>query len=226
VIVVDDASLTPPPPDVERLLAEERVVYERLPAERGPAAAANHGVRAARGAWIAFLQDVDLWAPEHLATVLDACGAGGAAGVDFGYSAAWIVDDELRIRGFRPAPKPEGLETALLEANVLGRSAVVFRPELWHRGGGYDEWLGAYADWDLWIRWSRIGRGCMVPTATVASTAGPDGEATRELRELKRRYGGDARRAGIRFGSGVATGAEPPLDARPPWLADEARTES
>jgi len=220
VIVVDDASPTPPPPDVERLLADERVVYERLPAERGPAAAANHGVRAARGAWIAFLQDVDLWAPEHLATVLEACDAVGA---DFGYSAAWIVDDKLRIRGFRPAPKPEALQLALLEANVLGRSAVVFRPELWHRGGGYDEWLGAYAAWDLWIRWSRIGRGCMVSTATVASTAGPDDEASRELRELKRRYGGDARRAGIRFGSGAATRSEPPLDARPPWLAEESR---
>jgi glycosyltransferase involved in cell wall biosynthesis len=224
VILVDDASQTPPPPEVERLLADERVVYQRLPVQRHRAAAANHGVRDARGDWIAFLQDTDLWAPEHIATVLEACGSESA---DFGYSAAWVVDDERRIRGFLPAPTPDNLEHALLEANILSSSAVVFRPEIWQRAGGYDEWLGPHAEWDLWIRWSRIGRGCMVSTATVASLAAPHRDAGRELRELKRRYGRDAKRAGIRFGSGAADAAsEPPLDVLPPWLADESRTQT
>ena len=230
VIVVDDASETPPSADVRPALDDERVKLVRLPGEHGPAAAANVGVRDARGAWVALLNDCDLWAPHHLATLLEVSSRDDA---EYGYCAAWLVDEQWRIRGFHPAPAPDAVASALLEANVIARSSVIFRNELWHRGGGFDEWLTVLADWDLWLRWSRLGRAGMVPTASVA-TAGDDGDepskraaAARELRELKRRYARDAKREGVRFGqrassSAPTEGEAPPHGVRPPWLADES----
>jgi glycosyltransferase involved in cell wall biosynthesis len=217
VIVVAEGS---PPPDVERAPADERVTIAAWPEGRGEAAARNLGVRRARGRWLSFLEPGDLWAPHHLATLVE---AGERADAEFAYCATWLVHPDLRIRSFCPAPSPDALERVLLEQNALRISGVVARRELFARAGGFDEWLTRLADWDLWIRWSRIARACMVPTATIAAVDRADArEASDELRELARRYGRDARRAGVRFGSGQTRrdDDEPPVDARPPWLAE------
>ena len=65
VIVVDDGS--PDGEELERALGPylERVRYMRQE-NRGAGAARNHGVREARGEFIAFLDSDDLWMPEYL----------------------------------------------------------------------------------------------------------------------------------------------------------------
>ncbi len=65
VIVVDDAS-----PDVTaevvRQVDDPRLRYVRHETNRGLAAARNTGIAHARGAYIAFLDDDDLWLPDKL----------------------------------------------------------------------------------------------------------------------------------------------------------------
>ena len=65
----------------------------------------------------------------------------------------------------------------------------------------------------------------MVPTATVAELEdGITPPPARELRELKRRYRGDARRAGVRFAAGdmPQVAGTSTVEARPPWLVERA----
>lgn len=64
VIVVDDGNDTP----VE-LPADERVRVLRHEVTRGAAAARNSGIRAARGRYISFLDDDDVYPPGRLATI-------------------------------------------------------------------------------------------------------------------------------------------------------------
>ncbi len=69
VVVVDCSAGSAAPTDVERLLADARVTVT-AGTQSSAALARNRGVRAARGRWLAFLDDSDLWAPGHLATML------------------------------------------------------------------------------------------------------------------------------------------------------------
>lgn len=66
LIVVDDASPSPP-----ELPGDPRVRLVRRAVNGGPAAARNTGLEAARGRYVAFLDDDDLWLPRRLALALE-----------------------------------------------------------------------------------------------------------------------------------------------------------
>lgn len=221
VIVVFHGSVGPIPASVEPLVTDARVRCERAP-KLNASGARNFGVRCSRADTIAFLDDADVWAPRHLPTML----ALGAA--DFAYSASWIVDAQREIVGFQTVPGPDKLAVDILGHNAIGTpSSVVASRDLWARAGGFDEWLDVLAPWDLWIRWSRAGTARMSATPTVAARAGAllAPSAHGELRELKRRYGGDAKRAGVRFGTLPPIVPAPADGARPPWLVEQPTTE-
>ena len=126
------------------------------------ARARNLGIGAARGHWIAFLDDDDLWSPDKLRRQIDAAGAANAG---FVYASAVIVDDGLRVRSEWPAPPSERLESVLLVRNALpaGASNVVVKAPLLDEVGAFDERLTHLADWDLWIRLARNASAASCP---------------------------------------------------------------
>jgi glycosyltransferase involved in cell wall biosynthesis len=68
-IVVDDGSQDETPA-VLRSCADPRVRFRRLDPNRGVAAARNAGIEAARGAFVAFLDDDDEYLPDYLEAVV------------------------------------------------------------------------------------------------------------------------------------------------------------
>jgi len=60
-------------------LADDRVRVLTLPAKGGAPNARNQGAQAARGAWVAYLDDDDEWLPSKLEIQLGAAAASGAA---------------------------------------------------------------------------------------------------------------------------------------------------
>ena len=73
VVVVDDGSATAAP--VVPPFDDPRVRIARNDRSLGVAGARNRGIEAARGEWIAFLDDDDVWAPAKLRRQLDAATA-------------------------------------------------------------------------------------------------------------------------------------------------------
>lgn len=190
VVVIDDSSDATVPKD----LAASGISLIRQSPHAGVAAARNRGAEAAAGDWIAFLDDDDLWAPDHVSSLVGACEACRA---DFGYSASWVVDERRRVLWQRPAPPPARLGRLLELRNAIGSpSGVVVRADFWRRTGGFDTTLAAMADWDLWFRWAGTGTAATTNKPTLAYTEHPANMSLdmqlvlREFETLKARYGG------------------------------------
>jgi glycosyltransferase involved in cell wall biosynthesis len=171
LVVVDDGSSDG---TAERLaaLADPRMRVIRHESSRGVAAARNAGIRAARGAWVAFLDDDDLWAPHKLRAQLDEASEAGA---DVVYAAAVIVDEARNVLAADIFPSPDELEPRLLRSNVIpgGCSSVVARSALLREVGGFDERLTYTEDWELWIRLVRAGRVAACSEVLVAHVEHP-----------------------------------------------------
>jgi glycosyltransferase involved in cell wall biosynthesis len=181
-------------------LGDPRIVLDALPAPIGVAAARNRGIERARGTWVAFLDDDDLWAPGRLRASIDA--AGGASVV---YGARLLVDERREALAASLAERPEEVPERIRHANVIGGpSAVMVRTEQLRRAGGFDTAFSALADWDLWLRVVEPGGVAACPDLLVAYTEWPqnmhvrDPDAVlREFAALNDKHGGDLDEAGF-----------------------------
>jgi glycosyltransferase involved in cell wall biosynthesis len=164
-IVVDDGSDTPSPDSPP--FDDPRVRLIRHETNLGVAAARNTGIGAARGSWIAFLDDDDIWAPTKLVSVI---GAVDRAGADFGYSSVIVVDSGLTPIRVMPAAPSRGLHEALLRRSVIpsGASNVVAKVSLLSQAGEFDPELSTAADWEMWLRLAKAGRAEAVNEPLVA----------------------------------------------------------
>jgi glycosyltransferase involved in cell wall biosynthesis len=165
VIVVDDGSTDDTLARVGALEAPGlRVLH--LPTSHGVARARNAGIAEARGEWLAFLDDDDVWAPHKLRRQLDRAAETRAS---FVYGACVGVSESGVILRTEPLPLADGLDWRLLVSNVIpaGASNIIARLELVRRIGGFDEKLDHLADWDLWIRLAQAGGGAACPDLLV-----------------------------------------------------------
>lgn len=155
VIVVDDGSQDETSLRLDEL-EDPRLVVIRHEVSRGVAAARNAGISAARGRWVSFLDDDDLWAPRKLRAQVDGADAAGAV---FAYSAGGGLDASRRFLFAVPPPDPATITKALLRWNVIwcGCSNVLARADVVRGLSGFDQRLVQLADWDLWIRLALAG---------------------------------------------------------------------
>jgi glycosyltransferase involved in cell wall biosynthesis len=207
VIVVDDGSDEPAASALAQL-DEPGVRVIRHETNRGVAAARNSGIEAARGGWLAFLDDDDLWAPHKLRTQL---GMARDEGAVFCYAAALVLDERGAVTGLVPAPPPTGLVLRLLPGNAIpaGASNMVARADVIRDLGGFDEALFQLADWELWIRLSQAGRGAACTEPLLAYIHHPQNmlltdkrDLTREFEYLAEKHRALCERYGIEFDRG------------------------
>jgi glycosyltransferase involved in cell wall biosynthesis len=166
VIVVDDGS-SDGTADAVASIGDDRIRLLRHQKPLGVAMARNAGAGAARGSWVALLDDDDLWAPDKLKRQLEAAAAAEAGWV---YAGVVEVDAEGRLLGGSAPPSPEELLAGLRRRNLMpaGSSNVVVRSDLLSASGGFDPRLRHLADWDLWLRLAGLGRPACVPAPLVA----------------------------------------------------------
>ena len=154
LIVVDDGSTDSSAQIVSRLQSEfgGRIVYASQ-RNAGPYAARNHGLTLARGAFIAFLDADDWWAPDCLQKLLAALEGDGTAalaycgwqniGLEGGRGAPYVPPDyelEDKATRFLRAAAPWPIHAALVRRSVIDEV------------GGFDLDLLTCMDYDLWLR--------------------------------------------------------------------------
>ncbi len=194
VVIVDDGSAATAP---RALLAGRRDAPVRLirhDVARGVAQARNRGADEARGEWVAFLDDDDLWAPEKLAVQLGALADARSA---FGYAGALRVSAALEVFSEMRPPGANVLRHLLLERSAIpaGASNVIISTELFRDLGGFDEEFSQLADWDLWLRLAAASRPAVADALLIAYVQHPAnmlaterGSIVDEFRGLERKH--------------------------------------
>lgn len=157
VVLVNDGGAPPVLPEGFPL----SVVRVDLRENRGRAGAAEAGIAAATGDFITFLDDDDLAAPEHLATL---AGLTGSAGVRVAYTDAAVAVYELDDQGGGPGgggwtcrerrlPYSRDFDPdILLIDNYIPFNTLLIERGLFAEVGPFDPTLPFFEDWDFLIR--------------------------------------------------------------------------
>ncbi|HEX6903204.1 MAG TPA: PIG-L family deacetylase [Thermoanaerobaculia bacterium] len=154
VVLVNDGGEPPAVPEGYPL----PVVRVDLAENRGRAGAAEAGIAAATGDYVAFLDDDDLAAPEHLSTL---AGLVSAAGVRVAYTDAAVAAYELDGDGWvcreRRLPYSRDFDPdVLLVDNYIPFNTLLIERGLFAEAGPFDPALPFFEDWDFLIRLSGV----------------------------------------------------------------------
>lgn len=209
VIIVDDGS-TDETADVARSYAAryaDIVRYLRL--ERGREwRARNHGLAAATGEFVQFLDSDDLIAPEKLATQVRALAAHPECDISYCYVREYAMGDPVPVRpARRTGMRFDTLFPAILSGRIWPYPAPLFRRSLIDRVGGFLE-LSAYPDWELECRMGAAGvrlHHCRLFLAETRNTHRVEGrrrsikppDTLRDVARIHELILGHARSAGV-----------------------------
>jgi len=154
IIVVDDGSNVPLPP----MLAErfgDIVVCFRHESSCGAPAARNFGATHAKGEFVAFLDDDDIWHPEKLEKQMAAFSSlGEEYGVVYCGYDFWIDGSVIERKNIYH--EADRLHEVALAGCPVGSPTPVIKKIFFEAVGGFDDSLPACQDWDLWIRLSSV----------------------------------------------------------------------
>ncbi|WP_298262449.1 glycosyltransferase family A protein [uncultured Lutibacter sp.] len=157
IIVIDDGSSN----DDSKLLCTqfEKVTYIKITNSGGPAKPRNTGIKAAKGKYIAFVDDDDLWLPnkvEQQVTVLE-------KNADFGLAHGYceLIDEnslplnEIVGKPGKPDVKHGDVSLKMIGNWTLMTSSVLLRKELIDQVGFFNEVMPpAGEDVEFWVRCS------------------------------------------------------------------------
>lgn len=166
VVLVDDGSPEPLPSDATHLTVPVRVVsHDR---NRGIPAARNSGVQAARGEWIAFLDQDDQWAPHKLArqwrclqnepdpqrtVVFGRCLVAPEGNAPQG----WVFPSTAAVARLHQNRRNCAREL-MLRGNIVPFVTLLVHQSVWRRYGALDENLrGGSDDFELVLRLAAEG---------------------------------------------------------------------
>jgi glycosyltransferase involved in cell wall biosynthesis len=156
LIVADDGSSEPAAEYLRALERRERVRVLWRPHTGNAGKMRNAALEQARGAFVAFMDSDDLWAPTKLETQLATMRSHPECG--WSYSAFVLVDahgaplPSERSRRWTPHHGPVFEETVRGAISIRSPSVVVARTELVREAGAFDEAIDCAEDFDLWTR--------------------------------------------------------------------------
>jgi glycosyltransferase involved in cell wall biosynthesis len=144
IIIIDDASRDDTPAYLNSL-QDPRIVHFRQDTPRGSVAALNRGFALARGAYLTWSSDDDLYAPEAVARMVATLEAD--AGVDFVYAPYAMIDRDGKVLHQARVEDPAGLD----RDNYVGH-CVLYRRKVYETVGDYHPEPFLAEEYEYWLR--------------------------------------------------------------------------
>lgn len=166
VIVVDDARSKTARSVVESF-GDERVSYVHNDRAAGGAGTRNAGVARARGEWVAFLDDDDLWLPEKLRRVDNLIASVPDVGFVYTGHEKFSSGSNAVTEVVKPELRGWVQDELLYRNRIGGMSVAVARRDLLEAVGGLDERFSSLQDLDLFVRLAGVGIFDFVPDPLV-----------------------------------------------------------
>jgi GT2 family glycosyltransferase/MoaA/NifB/PqqE/SkfB family radical SAM enzyme/Flp pilus assembly protein TadD len=176
LIVVNDAGS-----DVENVVSSfqgsQPITYIRHGKNRGLAAARNSGIKLARGKYIAYLDDDDVFYPHHIETLVAFLES---SEYKVAYTDAYRAYQEKKNGEYvvikRDVPYSFDFDyDRILETNFVPVLCFMHERSCVEEAGLFDESLKRLEDWDLWIRMSRKFKFAHIKQLTCEFTWRTDG---------------------------------------------------
>ena len=169
VIVVNDAGQDVG--EIVRTFADRlKIVYQNNRQNQGAGGARNTGMSLARGQYIAFLDDDDIYYPAHLQILIESLAANlDVIGV---YSDAVQVNilmegSEKKVISRQVVFSVDYSLDILLVQNFIPNLCLVIRSSILSKTGGFDVQLKALEDWEWLLRLAQHGLLKHVPLVTA-----------------------------------------------------------
>jgi glycosyltransferase involved in cell wall biosynthesis len=158
LIVVSDGSTDGTRAVVEGL-GDPRVQFIEQANSGGPAGPRNRGVRAARGKYVAFCDDDDLWLPEKLERQVALMERESDIALSYTEGENFGDSDVFTRTSLRGRPVDDHFR-ALLYRNFITNSSVVVRRAVLAEVGAFNEdrALRGTEDYEMWLRIARRHR--------------------------------------------------------------------
>lgn len=152
LVVVDEGSSDDTPAYLAGLDVAVPMVVLRHDEPKGLAGARNAGLASVTAPWVAFCDDDDLWAPDKLASQLDAIAA--VPGARWSCAGTVRIDRDDVIVGFQVPPASGDVAPLLRAHNAVpgGGSTLLAATDLVREVGGFDAWYTGCEDYELAVK--------------------------------------------------------------------------
>lgn len=182
IIVVNDF----PNNDVRDVLPDrDSLHYIQHDENRGAPVARNNGILAARGEYIALLDDDDIWKPSKLERQLERFDE---VSDEYGlvYTGRDIIQENEVVETY--IPEHEGwIYSTLLHKNIIPSETPLIRRECFGEIGLFDPGFQSSQDWDLWLR---IAKEYKIAAVSESLAVSYEGHSNRISTDMDRKYQG------------------------------------
>lgn len=155
IILVNDGSPDDTADVVREMVQRHQIRYIEQ-ANAGQANARNVGIAQARGAYIALLDDDDLWPPDKLAWQVALLEEDPSAVMVYG-GVRFVGDDTSPLNPGPDAPSGDVREAFLRRCRIWSPGQTLIRHATLKQIGLLDETVWGADDWDLYIRLAAQG---------------------------------------------------------------------